>query len=72
MFQRLRWMLLGIFLAILSVWALLTQTVFFMALGFYFLPLAAIACFLGGFFGNSPEKDPPDYPTEHNEKESDP
>lgn len=49
--KGLKWMLLGIFLALASIWCLLagTGSVLLLAVGFYILPLLAVISFATGF-----------------------
>lgn len=59
--KGLKWMLLGIFLAVLSVWCLLAgagDTVF--AVASVILPIVAIVCFATGFsFEREPKGENP-------------
>ncbi len=70
--RELKMMLLGVFLAAVSIWCLLFgQNSAFFGWTSIILILAAIISFTSGFAPNPPgEKDPPDYPND--EKENNP
>lgn len=70
MTHNLKMMLLGIFLAALSVWCLLFgQNSVFFGWTSIILILAAIISFTSGFAPGFPnEKDPPEYPNEKEQK----
>ena len=50
--RDIKWMLLGIFLAVASCWCMViaSLSVVFVALGYYVLPLLALISFGVGFF----------------------
>ena len=68
MIRFLKWMLSGIFLAIASVWCLIAGSgnTVFAVLGFYILPLVALACFIGALC--EPTENP-SVPTDEEDKE---
>lgn len=74
--RELKWMLLGIFLAVVSVWCLLFASGNAVLSWFsVFLVILAVGSFAGGYTGGQPgNKEPPDYPmgnddTDNNKKE---
>ena len=61
--RDVKWMLLGIFLAVASCWCLTAGAgnTFFGVLGFYVLPLVAIITFATGFTGvDDPKSNDPE------------
>lgn len=65
--KGLKWMLLGIFLAVISVWCLLFGGTILGWLS-VFLLILAVGCFAGGYsFGQPKNTEPPEYPIENNE-----
>lgn len=68
MSKGLKWMLMGIFLAVVSVWCLLYGGV--LAAASVFLIILAAGFFMGGYTcGQKKNPYPPEYPMENNKKE---